>query len=154
MRKEFFTALHTAMAKDSSIYFLTGDLGFGLADNIRDTYPDRFFNVGAAEQLLITAGVGLALQGRIPVCYSITPFLIDRPFEAIKLYMNYEQIPVKLVGSGRGEDYAHDGQSHFEHNTMDILPNIIHLRPELHELQQSVETLLYNDKPTFLSLCR
>lgn len=154
MRKQFFELLFAAMAKDDKIIFLTGDLGFGLADQIKEAYPERYYNVGAAEQVLITAGVGLALCGKIPVCYSITPFLIDRPFEAIKLYMNYEQIPVKLVGSGRGEDYAHDGQSHFEHNTMDVFPNIIHLRPELHELQRSVETLLYNDKPTFLSLCR
>ena len=58
MRKQFFEILLAAMAKDDKIIFLTGDLGYGLADPIKEAYPERFYNVGAAEQVLITAGVG------------------------------------------------------------------------------------------------
>lgn len=155
MRKEFFEALHAEMNQNKDIVFLCGDVGYGLADKIKADYPDRFYNVGAAEMVLITSAVGLALSNKIPVCYTITPFLIDRPFEAIKLYLNHEQIPVKLVGSGRRTDYEADGVSHWEHNTMDVLPKIVNLNQFADvDMTEAVNRMIYNGKPTFISLKR
>lgn len=100
------------MTINEKVFFVTGDLGFGLADRIRDLFPDRFINVGAAECTMMAVGIGLALEGKVPFVYSITPFLLWRPFEAIRNYLHHEQIPVYLVGSGRDKDYEHDGFSH------------------------------------------
>jgi transketolase len=76
IRGWFGRALYFEMQKDERIWCLTGDLGFGLLDQIRNDFPKRFVNVGASEQALVGAGVGLALSGKIPFCYSITTFLI------------------------------------------------------------------------------
>jgi transketolase len=76
IRGWFGRALYFEMQKDERIWCLTGDLGFGLLDQIRNDFPKRFVNVGASEQALVGAGVGLALSGKIPFCYSITTFLV------------------------------------------------------------------------------
>ena len=100
---------------------ITGDLGYGILDPIRDDFPDRFMNVGSAEMLMIGVAVGLAYSGYIPVCYSITPFLLYRPFEMIRNYIDYENLCIKLVGSGRDKDYSHDGITHWGDDDLKIL---------------------------------
>lgn len=115
------------MADNQDVFFITGDLGFGLADRIRDRFAERFINTGAAECAMMGVAIGLALEGKVPFVYSITPFLLFRPFEAIRNYVDHERIPVILVGSGRDRDYAHDGFSHYAHDDAIIstaFPNI------------------------------
>lgn len=154
MRKAFAEALYKEMETDPTIYLITADLGFGLFDRIREHFPNRFFNVQAAEQAMLGAAIGIALSGKTAICYSITPFLIYRPFEWIKLYLEGEGIPVKLVGSGRGQDYSHDGPSHFAED--DVIYNTIGcVYPENYaNMEVCLHHVLHNNKPTFLSLKR
>ena len=67
----FVDTLYDEMAKNKDIWCLTGDLGYGVFDDIKRDFLDRYINVGAAEQSLLDIGVGLALSGKIPICYSI-----------------------------------------------------------------------------------
>ena len=113
MRKEFADKLYELMQKEKDVYFVTGDLGYGLFDKICQDFPERFINTGAAEQTMMGVAIGLTLKGKKVFVYSITPFLLYRAFEAIRTYINHEKIPVILVGSGRGNDYEHDGFSHY-----------------------------------------
>lgn len=101
------------MSENDNIILLVGDLGFGLFNEIRDDFPNRFYNVGAAEQAMSDIAVGLALSGKTPIVYSITPFLLYRCFETWRTYVNHEKIKVILIGSGRDQDYEIDGFSHF-----------------------------------------
>ena len=158
MRKECMELLFDSMADNANIVVLTADLGFGLLDNIQHTYSDRFYNVGAAEQLLIGAGIGLAESGKIPVCYSMSSFLLYRPFEMLRNYVNYENIPVKLIGSGRNKDYNHDGISHWADDdvkVLEALPNIQQFRPNsIRDLEEQWPEFLFNSKPAYLNLTR
>lgn len=158
MRALFANKLFEQMDKDPNIFVLTADLGYGMWDNIRRVYPTRFFNIGAAEQSMLDMGVGLALSGRIPILYSITPFLLYRGFETIRTYINYENIPVKLVGSGRNKDYKHDGFSHWSEDDIEILYPFKNLKifyPNSKEdLHMQFESFLYNKKPGYLNLSR
>lgn len=158
MRREFAKLTSELMNKNEKVCVLTGDLGFGMWDVVRAEYPSRTHNVGAAEQLLLGAGVGLALAGKIPLCYSITPFLLYRPFEILRNYINHENIPVKLIGSGRDRDYAHDGFSHWaedDKQVLDLFPNIKTFRPETTlELEQNFERLILSDGPCYINLKR
>ena len=79
------------MAKNESPFLLTGDLGYGLWDNVRRDHPKQFCNVGSSEQLMMGMAAGLAMEGKVPVVYSITPFLLYRPFEFIRNYLNHEK---------------------------------------------------------------
>lgn len=159
IRGWFAAALHDEMEKDDRIWLLTGDLGYGMLDKIRDDFPERFINVGASEQLLIGAGVGLALSGKIPFCYSITTFLIYRAFEWHINYLNHEQIPVRLIGSGFHDDYKHDGKSHqpygLEELFRDQLWNISFYLPiSKEEIPQLVKSMIGINRPAFMCLRR
>jgi transketolase len=92
------------MTTNSKIYLLTADIGYGILDPLRAKFPDRVINVGSSESLMIGIALGFAYEGRIPICYTITPFLIYRPFEMLRNYVNYEKTPIKLVGCGRDKD--------------------------------------------------
>ena len=158
MRKECIDLLAHQMLNSSDIIVLTADLGFGILDPIKDTFQDRFYNVGAAEQLMIGAAVGLAEQGKIPVCYSMSSFILYRPFEFLRNYVNAENIPVKLIGSGRDKDYSHDGMSHWAHDdeqVLSCLPNIKIYKPKsIQELEDSFKEFLYSNEPAYLNLTR
>ena len=131
MRRCFADILHQHMACNKDIWVITADLGYKMWDMIRDDYPQRFINAGASEQAMMGMAVGLALEGKIPVVYSITPFLLYRSFETLRNYVNHERIPVKLIGSGRGRDYAHDGFSHWAEEDRDIFKILSNIEPRL-----------------------
>jgi len=158
MRGWFAYELYKHMESNKDIWLLVGDLGFGIFDKIRDDFPDRFINTGAAETAMMDIAVGLSLEGRIPVVYSITPFLIYRPFEVLRTYINHEMINVKIIGSGRDNDYKHDGFSHDATDVKDILstlPNINQYYPaEKEEIPYLVDCVLHDKNPSFISLKR
>ncbi len=158
MRAYFADCIHKKMQKNKNIYVIVNDLGYKMWDRVRKDFPDRFINVGAAEQALIGIGVGLALSKKIPIVYSITTFLLYRPFETIRNYLNYEEIPVKLIGSGRNKDYIHDGISHWaeeDKEIMTVFKNIKSYWPEnTKEIPKLVNKMLKNDKPYYINLKR
>lgn len=128
MRNDVFPYLYELMSEFPDIVCLTGDLGYLGFDKIRDDYPDRFINTGASEQSMLDIAVGLAMQGKIPICYSITPFLIFRAFETIRNYINNEKIPVILLGSGRNDEYHIDGFSHYCGDDRDFIEHFENIR--------------------------
>ena len=148
MRRRFQELLTEEMRKNENIFLLVGDLGYRVFDHLREDYPDRVINPGAAEQLMIGMGAGLAMEGKIPVCYSITPFVLYRPFEFIRNYLHHEQIPVKLVGSGRDDDYACE-----DTKVLDALPGIESFWPETKE-DVDIEKFLYSGRPSYINLRR
>lgn len=159
IRGRFGYELYLQMAKNEDIVLIVGDLGYKLFDAHREDFPDRFINTGASEQAMMGLAVGLALEGKIPFVYSITTFLLYRPFETIRLYLQGEGIPVKLIGSGRDKDYAHDGPSHHSEDAKEILatafPNIISLWPDTkEEIAKMVDDMVKGDRPMFISLRR
>tara|TARA_B100001094_G_C17977815_1_gene693685 strand:- start:136 stop:591 length:456 start_codon:yes stop_codon:yes gene_type:complete len=144
------------MNKNEKIFLLTGDLGFGLFDDIRKDFPNRFINVGSCEQLMIGLAVGLSYEGWIPLCYSITPFLLYRPFEFIRNYLNHELANVKLVGGGRNKDYKNLGFSHWAEDDVKIissLDNIKIYKPEKMS-PEIFNEFIYNNKPSYINLIR
>jgi transketolase len=158
MRKQFAHLLHTEMSSNPNIYLITGDLGYGLWDKVRDDYPDRFYNVGSSEMAMMGAAIGLAMDGKIPYVYSITPFAIYRPFEMIRNYLDHEKIPVNVIGGGRDKDYGYLGFSHWSHDDKEIMSvfhNIISSWPENDsELFDSFLFSLDKQLPTYINLKR
>tara|TARA_B100000945_G_scaffold316623_1_gene317891 strand:+ start:531 stop:1022 length:492 start_codon:yes stop_codon:yes gene_type:complete len=111
MRRKFGKIINELAKKDKKIILLVGDIGYGIFDDFRKNYPDRFFNLGVCEQSLIGAASGMSLEGLKPWVYTITPFLIERPFEQIKLDINQQNANVKLIGFA---DYPKLGPTHSE----------------------------------------
>lgn len=158
MRRECANLLLAEMVNNEKIVVITADLGFGILDQIRNAFPDRFYNVGAAEQLMLGAAIGLANEGYIPVCYSMSSFVLYRPFEMLRNYLNHEGIPVKLLGSGRDRDYEHDGISHWAHDDQEVLaslPRIDVYKPvNLSDLEKDFAEWISSSNPAYLNLVR
>ena len=113
MRREFVEALVREANDDDRIILLTGDLGFGALEPFADAFPDRFFNAGAAEQNMVGMATGLAEAGFIPFVYSISTFASMRPYEFIRNGPVLHGLPVRVVGTGEGVDYGHNGMTHY-----------------------------------------
>jgi len=158
IRQSFISLLYDEMANNNDIVVLVGDLGYGLFDKIRLDYPDRFYNPLSAEQLMVGMAIGMAMEGKIPFCYSITPFLIYRPFELLRNYLNHEKIPVKLLGGGRDNEYASLGFSHWatdDKQNLNGLQNIQKFWPSADEELKSVMAVAINNSlPCYINLSK
>lgn len=152
MRYFFGNILFELMEKDRSIYVLHGDTGFGIFDRIQKAYPDRIVNIGLMEQSMISIAAGMALQGLRPYVYSITPFLIERAFEQVKIDINAQNVNVKLVGYC---DYPNQGVTHncVDLNIMDAFPNIVQYYPKTElEMRTALYESYNSKKPSFFGL--
>lgn len=132
MRKVFFETLSELAELDPRIVLLTGDLGYTVLEPFRDRYPDRFFNVGVAEQNMIGMATGLAEAGFIPFAYSIIPFVVLRPYEFIRNGPVLHGLPVRIVGVGTGFDYGYQGLTHWgleDIGLMRMQPNMTVVAP-------------------------
>lgn len=111
MRNEICKSM-IALAKDTNLVFLTGDLGFMALEPLRKELKCRFINAGLAEQNMVSAAAGLALTGLQAWVYSIAPFCYARPFEQIRNDVCLNKFPVKLIGNGGGYAYGSMGGTH------------------------------------------
>lgn len=113
MRREFVAALVAEAQADERVVLLTGDLGFGALEPFAEAFPDRFFNAGAAEQNMVGMATGLAQAGLTPYVYSIATFASMRPYEFIRNGAVVHGLPIRIVGTGPGLDYDHNGITHY-----------------------------------------
>jgi len=154
----FADALYDEMEKNPDIYILTGDVGYGVLDDIKRDFPQRYVNVGAAEQTLLDIGVGLTMAGKVAICYSITSFLLYRGFETIRDYINHEKIPVILVGRGRDKDYENAGFTHWatdDKEVMKLFPNIECYFPQDNaEAAGAIIQAISIKKPSYINLSK
>lgn len=136
MRQVFIHTLIDLAKNDVRILLLTGDLGYHVVEPFVERFPERFFNVGVAEQNMVGIATGLAEAGYIPFVYSITPFAVLRPYEFIRNGPISHQFPVRIVGIGGGFDYGHNGLSHYgleDIAVMRVQPGMMVVIPADHE---------------------
>jgi len=108
MRRAFGKTIVKLAEKDSDIVLIHGDV-FQEMDEFQRRFPDRFFNFGLCEQSILSIAAGMACEGLRPVVYTLTPFLIERPFEQLKIDIDEQNLPVMLVGNA---DYPTHGPTH------------------------------------------
>lgn len=153
MRRKFGKIMNELANKDSKIVLLVGDIGYGIFDDFRKNHKEKFFNLGICEQSIIGAAAGMALEGLKPWVYTITPFLIERPFEQVKLDIDQQNVNVKLVGFA---DYPTLGPTHSELNAkklMKLFHNIRSYFPKDSSETEKFVKICYKSKgPKFISL--
>lgn len=153
MRRRFGKLINKLADKDDKIILVVGDIGYGIFDDFRNNHPKKFFNLGICEQSLISFASGMALEGLKPWVYTITPFLIERPFEQVKLDIDQQKANVKLVGFA---DYPTLGPSHSELNgkkLMKLFKNIKSYFPKnSNETKNLTKKISRINGPCFMSL--
>ena len=153
MRRRFGKIITELADKDEKIYVIVGDIGYRVFDEFREKHPNRFFNMGVCEQSMIGVSAGMALEGLKPWVYTITPFLIERPFEQIKLDIDQQNVNVKLVGFA---DYPTLGPTHSEvdgRKLIQLFSNITSFFPKDGDETETAAYHAYEKSgPAFISL--
>jgi len=128
MRNMFAEALYREATKNPDIYVVVADISpVGNMAKFSSEYPERFINVGVAEQSMIGICAGLALKGCQPFAYTIATFSLYRPFEMVRDDLCYQNLPVTVVGMGAGVIYSDHGGTHHAMEDIAIagaLPNM------------------------------
>ena len=156
MRTEFIKTLCNEAENDDRIWLLTGDLGYSVIESFADRFPDRYLNIGVAEQNMIGIASGLAISGKIVFTYSIANFPIMRCLEQIRNDLCYHNVNVNIVAVGGGLEYGAAGYTH--HAIEDIavmraMPNMTVLAPgDPVETRLATRALVKQKGPCYLRL--
>jgi transketolase len=159
MRDGFGEALVEIGDRDERVVVLTADL----ADSTRvkefaQAFPERFFQVGVAEQALVTVAAGMALAGKIPFTTSYAVFSPGRTLEQIKVTAALNDLPVKIIGAHAGFGAAPYGATHQSLEDialMRVIPNmVVEVPADYDEAKKAVFAIAGNGKPTHLRLAR
>lgn len=147
MRGAFARTLAELAGHDPRVLLLTGDLGYMALEPFSDRFPDRFFNVGVAEQNLVGLATGLAEAGFLPFLYSIATFASLRPYEFIRNGPVLHQFPVRVAGVGGGFEYGTAGISHYgleDVGVMRLQPGLTVVAPADHQQARSALLATWN----------
>jgi transketolase len=156
MRAAFIRALVDSAERNPAIYLIVGDLGFSVVEPFVEKFPDRFLNVGVAEQNMSGIAAGLALCGKIVFTYSIGNFPSIRCLEQIRNDICYHHADVKVVSVGGGLGYGSLGITH--HATEDLaifraLPNMVVVAPgDPFEASEATRAVIEQPGPCYLRL--
>jgi transketolase len=156
MRTAFITQLIEEAKKNENIFLVVADLGFSVVEPFAELFPDRFLNVGIAEQNMAGVAAGLAMEGYCVFIYSIGNFPTLRCLEQIRNDICYPKLNVKIIAVGGGFSYASLGPSH--HATEEIgilrsLPNLTICAPgDPHEAQMLTTFFCNDDSPSYMRL--
>ena len=158
MRNAFIEALAEEAKKDSRIVLITGDLGFGVLEKFESDLPNQYFNFGIAEQSMMSAAAGMALNGLRPFVYSIANFPTLRCFEQIRNDVIYMNAPVCIVALGAGFAYGTGGYSHHLVEDISAMRSFegldIYSPYDPSETKACVNMIIKNSKPAYLRLGR
>jgi transketolase len=158
-RKGFGRGLLAAGKQHEQIVALCADLTESTQIvSFAEAFPDRYIEMGVAEQNLVTVGAGMAAMGKIPFISSYAAFCPGRCWEQIRTTVALNDQPVKIIGSHAGVSVGPDGATHQmleDIALMRALPNMIVVAPaDSVEAEKATLAIAQNGKPTYLRLSR
>src|SRR6478735_1461936 len=159
IRKGFGRGLKKAGELDVNVVAACADLTDSTQISLfKEAFPDRFVEIGVAEQNLVTVGSGLAAMGKVPFVSSYAAFSPGRNWEQIRTTICLNDRPVKVVGSHAGVSVGPDGATHQmleDIALMRVLPNMVVVAPgDSLEAEKATLALAENGKPSYLRLAR
>ncbi|HEU4715977.1 MAG TPA: transketolase C-terminal domain-containing protein [Candidatus Saccharimonadales bacterium] len=159
IRAGFGRGLKAAGEKNSRIVALCADLTDSTKmSDFKNAFPERFIEIGVAEQNLVTVASGLARAGKIPFASSYAAFSPGRNWEQIRTTITLNDQPVKVIGSHSGVSVGPDGATHQmleDIALMRVLPNMVVIAPgDSVEAEKATLAIAENDKPSYLRLAR
>lgn len=160
MRIVYADTLDRLMAADDRIAVVEADLSRSLGSQpLGDRYPDRFFDLGIAEQNLVAVASGLAIgSGLIPFAHTFAPFMSRRAFDQITVSVGFAQANVKLVGSDPGLSAEINGATHMCFEDIAALRTVSGLAvveaADAHQLAALLPVIARHEGPVYLRLFR
>ena len=158
-RDGFGTGLVAAAEKNSSVVGLCCDLTESTRmHHFAEKFPDRFVEIGVAEQNLASVASGMAAMGKIPFAASYAMFNPGRNWEQIRTTVCYNDVPVKIVGGHAGISVAQDGGTHQAVEDIAItrvLPRMTVVYPcDTHQANLATQAIAEIPSPTYIRLAK
>jgi len=158
MRNAFVDTVIEASLQRDDIFIISGDAGLGVFDEFQKQRPDRFLNLGVAEQNMIGWAAGMALTGFRVYVYNIAPFVLYRCYEQVRNDICYQNLPVTLIGIGSGLTYSPMGMTHYSVEDLAItrsLPNLrVYSPADPTEAESAARISLEGGSPTYVRLAK
>ena len=159
IRAGFGRGLKAAGEADESIVALCADLTESTQMHLfKQAFPNRFIEIGVAEQNLVTVAAGLARVGKVPFTSSYAAFSPGRNWEQIRTTAALNDLPVKIIGSHAGVSVGPDGATHQmleDIAIMRVMPNMVVIAPgDSVEAEKATRAMATNGKPTYMRLAR
>jgi transketolase len=156
MRKTFQQCTEHLFKSYSDLVLLLGDIGVHSFREMSREYPTRIYNVGILEQTMVSMAAGLSKSGLNPIIHSIAPFVIERPFEQIKIDFGYQKLRGNIVSVGASFDYSTLGATHHcpaDVGLMLLVPGVEILIPgNDRELELLMKTHVPNENLSYFRL--
>ncbi|MFE1836234.1 transketolase family protein [Streptomyces sviceus] len=124
MRERFTTVVSRLLDEDPRVAVVLAEIGRDGFTEAARRHPDRVVNVGIREQLLVGAGAGLALTGLRPVLHTFASFLVERPFEQVKLDLGHQDAGAVLVSAAASFDWPAGGYTHMAPGDVALLDTL------------------------------
>ncbi|MDQ0948042.1 transketolase [Streptomyces phaeochromogenes] len=124
MRDRFAPVVSRLLDEDPRVAVVLAEIGLAGFEEARHRHPDRVINVGIREQLLVGAGAGLALTGLRPVVHTFASFLVERPFEQVKLDLGHQDVGAVLVSASASFDWPSGGYTHMAPGDIALLDTL------------------------------
>jgi transketolase len=124
MRQRFYQVTSALLDRDPRLAVVLADIGEEGFEAARRRHPDRVINLGIREQLLVSVAGGLALAGLRPVAHTFAPFLVERPFEQVKLDLGHQEADAVLVSAGGSYDEPAYGLTHLAPGDVALLDTL------------------------------
>lgn len=159
MRQALADALVKVAETDNRIVVLEADLmSCHATKGFKTAYPDRFINVGIAEQNLIGVSAGLATMGKIPFAYSFGPFATRRCYDQIFISVAYAKQPVKIVGTDPGVTAEANGGTHMPFEDMSLMraiPKMVCFEPaDATMIETALPKIIEHNGPVYIRMPR
>ncbi|MFE5585845.1 transketolase family protein [Kitasatospora sp. NPDC056531] len=124
MRERFVAVTTRLLDEDPRLAVVLADITAAAFEPARGLHPDRVVNVGIREQLLIGAAGGMALSGMRPIAHTFASFLVERPFEQLKLSLVHQGVGAVLVSAGGSYDNPVAGRTHMSPGDVALLDTL------------------------------
>lgn len=158
MRNAFINTILEACLERDDLFVISGDAGLGVFDTFKAEHPDRFLNLGAAEQNMISFAAGMAMTGYKVLVYNIIPFVLYRCYEQVRNDICYQELPIILAGIGSGLTYSPQGMTHYSVEDLCLartLPNLTVLSPiDPIEARSAADYALSAAAPVYVRLAK